>query len=325
MLVSDTMMYGHLTAVKHGNGRDWWVITHGGKNDKYYVFLIDPTGISAPSVQQIGGVLFSAQGQVCFSPNGSKFSQYDPYNDLHLFDFDRCSGALSNHAHISINDSAAGGGVAFSANSEILYVSSTKYVYQFDLMASDLAASKITVATWDNYYSPSPPAATTFFLAQLAPDNKIYISSTNSVLSMHVIEHPDSLGLACDVCQHCVSLPAYNASTVPNHPNYHLGALGSSICDSLPTGIGDLSGKEDEEFIVFPNPVKDKMYIKNPGNISSVQVVIYNSLLQEKSFPVTLINNGEYYELNTSQLLSGVYFLEITTEKQKVVKKFVRE
>jgi len=325
VLYADTLLYGHLTAVKHGNGRDWWVVFHGGKNDKYFIYLVDPSGIHLHNIQHIGGILYAQQGQVCFSPDGSRYALYDHLNDLHLLDFDRCAGVLSNHLHVAINDSMiGGGGVAFSASSQVLYVASTKYVYQFDLEAANIPATQTTVAVWDGHYSPSPPAATVFYLAQLAPDNKIYISSQNGVLSMHVIEHPDSLGLACNVCQHCIALPAVNGTTIPNHPNYHLGALGSSICDSLPTDIGDLVKSTAEEIVLFPNPVKDILYVRNQVTNTQKEVRIYNSLLQQVSIPVSLINQGEYFEVNTSGLLPGVYFLEIITEKGKVLKRFVK-
>ncbi len=324
VLYADTLLYGHLTAVKHANGRDWWVVFHGGKNDKYFIYLVNPAGVHLHNIQQIGGVLYAQQGQGCFSPDGSRYALYDHRNDLHLLDFDRCAGIFSNHLHVAINDSAHGGGVAFSASSKLLYVSSTKYVYQFDLEAANIPATQTTVAVWDGYYSPNPPAATTFYLAQLAPDNKIYISSTNGVLSMHVIEYPDSLGLACNVCQHCISLPAYNFTTIPNHPNYHLGALGSSICDSLPTDIGGLVKSTAEEIVLFPNPVKDILYVRNQASNTQKEIRIYNSLLQQVSIPVSLINQGEYFEVNTSGILPGVYFLEILTEKGKVLKRFVK-
>ncbi len=324
ILVFDTLICGRLTAVKHANGRDWWVVFHGGKSDKYYIYLVDPSGINLFNIQRIGGILTSWPGQVCFSPNGSRFALYDGRNDLHLLDFDRCSGVFSNHIHIPFNDNADGGGVAFSSNSQVLYVSSMRYVYQFDMTASNIVSSQTTVAVWDTFYSPSPPAATIFYLAQLAPDNKIYISSQNGVLSMHVIEYPDSLGLACQVCQHCISLPAYNATTIPNHPNYHLGALGSSICDSLNTDIESISFSRNEEYTIFPNPVSDFLYIrKTPATIED-KIKIYNSMLQQLSISTTTINNGEYLEFNTENLLPGVYFLEIDSKKGRVLKKFIK-
>ncbi|MBK6894734.1 MAG: hypothetical protein IPH00_16790 [Flavobacteriales bacterium] len=80
-------------------------------------------------------------------------------------------------------------------NSRFLYVTSVLDVYQYDTEASDIAASMVHIAHWDSTYSPGPPFATVFDIAQLAPDGKIYIGTGNSTLRMHVINDPDEPGL----------------------------------------------------------------------------------------------------------------------------------
>ncbi|MCB0548394.1 MAG: PKD domain-containing protein [Phaeodactylibacter sp.] len=134
--------------------------------------------------------------------------------------------------HFTYVDSAWSGGVAISPNSRFLYVSSFKNVYQYDLWAEDIPASKDTVAVWDGFMVP-PVFATTFFLMQLGPDGKIYINSNNAVPYLHVINNPDLPGDSCDVCQHCVALPSWNSFSLPNFPNYRLGHLQGSPCDTL--------------------------------------------------------------------------------------------
>jgi len=37
--------------------------------------------------------------------------------------------------------------------------------------------------------------------------------------------------------QHGVELPAYYSNGLPNHPNYHLGPVLGSVCDSLGMGV----------------------------------------------------------------------------------------
>ncbi len=324
MILNDTMIAGGITAVKHANGRDWWLVFHKAKTNKFYIYLIDPVGINFYRTDTIGDVRKHVNGQSCFSPNGKKFAIYDPLSDLDIVDFDRCTALFCNCIHVSINDSAAGGGVAFSANSKVLYVSSTKYVYQFDMNAADISLSKTTVAVWDTNYSPSPPAATTYYLSHIAPDNKIYICCTNGTLDIHVIDYPDSVGMSCHVCQHCVHLPRYNATTMVNHPNYFLGAEHGSICDSLINAVPNISAS-NTSFNLFPNPARSVLYITQ-GNKEIIKLIsIFNSIGQEQLINYSSIKNGEYMEVNVSTLSPGIYFLEMMSDRQKVVKKFIKE
>lgn len=323
ILLNDTLVPGRITAVKHANGRDWWLVFHQAHTNLYYIYLIDVNGIQLYNSLAIGEVRTHPNGQSCFSPDGKKFAMYDPLNDLDLFDFDRCSGQFSNCIHVAINDSAGGGGVAFSPNYKVLYVSSTRFVYQFDLTSSNVAGSKETVAVYDTFYSPNPPLATTFYLSALAPDGKIYMSCTNSTLDIHVIDYPDSIGQSCHVCQHCVHLPRYNSFTMPNHPNYFLGADSASICDSLVSVETIIPAASVN---IIPNPVRNILYITQSNKELMQRLTIFNSIGQEQqSISYSSIKNGEYIEVNTSSLSTGVYILEMLTEKQKIVKRFVKE
>src|SRR5574337_806253 len=69
ILVSDTMVGEKLVAIKHANGRDWWLITHyqdifftAPPNNLFIKYLITPNGISAPIYQSIGTLLFGSGG-----------------------------------------------------------------------------------------------------------------------------------------------------------------------------------------------------------------------------------------------------------------------
>ena len=56
-VVDDTLVWGRLTACKHANGRDWWIISHKAFSDLYYEFLVNPDTILGPYVQHIGSIL----------------------------------------------------------------------------------------------------------------------------------------------------------------------------------------------------------------------------------------------------------------------------
>jgi hypothetical protein len=240
ILLSDALDMGRLTATRHANGRDWWLLSRSYGANRYYYILLEPRGLSVVAHQFVGqSIPSNAIGQSVFSPDGTKYASVhltgsagDPIY-VNIYDFDRCSGELSYPVQFTYADTAWAGGIAISPNNRFLYVSSFRYVYQYDLHADDIEASRITVAKWDGFYDLHPAFPTTFYLAQLAPDGKIYINSNSSTRYLHVINNPDSLGLACDVCQHCVELPTKNSWSLPNFPNYRLHHLEGSPCDTL--------------------------------------------------------------------------------------------
>ncbi len=312
---------GKLCAVKHGNGKDWWVMCHSYNTNGYYKFLVDSSGIHGPYSVGAGVLRLDATGQCAFSKDGSKMAYYDVITDLDIFDFDRCSGTFSNFHHIAINDSAQSAGVAFSPSGRFLYVSSMNYLYQYDLQSPNIDSSRIIVGVWDGFYSPQFPFATHFFLAQLAPNNKIYINCSNGTQAIHVINYPDSLGLACDLCQHCVQLPYYNAFTLPTPPNYHLGSLTGSICDTL------LSVVENSEldYSFYPNPVTNSLHLYFGQAQKLEELRISNSIGQivyvhEK--PGIALEN---VTLNTEQLSSGIYICNLRTSEKTISFKFIKQ
>jgi len=236
LIIADTLNTGKVCAVKHANGRDWWSIIQEYYTNQFYRILINPEGIHLQESQFLEDNIYSGAGQVVFSPDGSKFVQYVIKNAplghlIYIYDFDRCTGQLSNPVFINFVDSEMiAAGAAISPNSRYLYISAFRYMYQYDLWADDIAATKDTVAIYDGFTSPF---STAFYFCQLGPDGKIYINAPSGVNVMHVINNPDLPGDSCDVCQHCVQLPTYNAVSIPNFPNYRLGALEGSPCDTL--------------------------------------------------------------------------------------------
>jgi hypothetical protein len=268
VLIADSLVAGRITAVRHANGRDWWVLCHRRGNDVHYRMLVSPMGVSAPEVQAIGVDRRYAGGQACFSPQGNRFACYkgNAGEDLDVFDFDRCTGLLSNPIHIEIFDTDLAGGVAFSPSGRYLYVSSVEDVYQYDMEAADIAGSMVHVAVWDGFYSPFPPQATLFDIAQLAPDGKIYIGTGNTTDVLHVIHDPDQPGLGCNLVQHGVSLPRYFENSLPNHPNYHLGPVDGSVCDSLGITVNVSEASLQDRVRVQPNPSNGAFGINYPAH-----------------------------------------------------------
>lgn len=246
ILLSDTLTIGSITACKHANGRDWWIVFHKSQGRRYYEYLFTPNGLLGPFVQDIGYSILPRDWswQSCFSPDGFRFASIYKNDTFDLMDFDRCTGLFSNCISTALNDSGFTRGISFSPNSEKLYVSSSNYVYQYNLATSPLDSSKIKVITFDKFAEPIPPFYVGYYLEQLACDGKIYINSKSSTRWMTVINDPDSSGLSCNILDHGFLLPTVNAFTIPNFPNYFLGKEIGSICDSLPLIINHSTSQQ---------------------------------------------------------------------------------
>ncbi|CAN5330883.1 hypothetical protein BH10BAC1_BH10BAC1_12340 [soil metagenome] len=98
-----------LSAVRHPNGTNIWLISHKHFTNSFYAYEITPTGINPPVITHIGSIhtgnpgyyggCGTAIGQMKVSPNGTKlalvFSNISP-SVAELFDFDANTGILTN-------------------------------------------------------------------------------------------------------------------------------------------------------------------------------------------------------------------------------------
>lgn len=300
-----------LSACRHANGRDWWALAQKTYTNCYNRILIDEAGIHPQQDTTCGGgeVPFIYSRATVFSPDGTKYVHYDIKTGLNIFDFDRCSGMLSNAVTIPMPNYLDSGyinaGAAISPNSRFLYVGCFIYVFQFDLQAADIAASIDTVAVYDGFASPF---ASFFHTMQLAPDGKIYESCGNGETVYHVIDRPDEKGDSCLFKQHAIQLLSPSAG-VPNFPNYRLGALTGSPCDTL-TGLNDIERAEKEKILkVFPNPATDFITIDygfTDWSKGDIELEIVNELGHIVYLQKLPMYSG-FQKINVSLFASGVY------------------
>jgi hypothetical protein len=318
-VLGDTLQPSHLTAVKHANGKDWWIVMTRQFSDLYYKMLFTADGVDSIQSQNIGTPeLLDSRGggQSVFSPDGTKYARYDPASQAHLFDFDRSTGELSNFQKLMILDSASVGGIAISPNSRYLYASSDNYLFQFDLEATDIQASKVLIGTYDGFVDPF---ATNFWKMQLAPDCRIYMNSTNAVRSMHVIQYPDRKGLACDFQQHALALPVSNSFSFPNFPNYRLGVTpypcDSTIAFQTLVAIDDVLA-EKNEVKIFPNPTREVIHLELEKGIDG-EVVLFN-MVGQQVFQQYIYKNEKHYKWSLAGLETGIYFYSVIADGRLV-------
>ena len=201
-----------VTAVKHKNGCNLWVIAHEWNTNEFRAYLISNSGISANPVISNTGTVHAggnigsslntnAIGQMKASPDGSKIAlAIRTMGIFELFDFDNATGEVSNPLSFPpIRDRTYG--VEFSPDGTKLYGSLGMYqqLYQYDLLAGSSA---------DIINSCALVGSTTGdFLGalQLASDGKIYCAIADRSY-IAAIANPNALGIACNYVENAVSL-----------------------------------------------------------------------------------------------------------------------
>lgn len=198
-----------LTAVKHANNRDVWVISHGFDNDAYYAHLVTPDGVShTPVVTHIGGIhgpsagRYDAIGLIRSSGSGDVVvATLSGTNAVEIMDFDRNTGTFMNLASKSFTDRMDRAyGIEFSSDESKLYVTSLDKLFQFDMNAGsygDVLNSAMEIAARDGLHSIGQ--------LQMAPDEKIYVAM-DGWPNLGVIHDPNASGLACNFEQSGIDL-----------------------------------------------------------------------------------------------------------------------
>ncbi len=223
----------------------------------FYIYLVGQNGPALHHTQSLGGLHNDNGGHLLFNSSGDRLFHCTLQGLLQYFDFDRCTGLMSNVVIIENYHSSqpfpAYASIALSQDEQRLYTttftsaSSTggyDSLYQFDLASSNILSSKTPIFGMPN---------STIGIGSLrsAPDGKIYIASafenfypyqdtSYNVYNTHlsVISYPDSLGLACDFQPFSFYLGgARTYYGLPNNPDYELGAWVGSPCDTLTTNL----------------------------------------------------------------------------------------
>jgi PKD repeat protein len=236
---------GRILSVRHANGRDWWVVVPQNGGNRFTKFLVTPDGVQTQPdivVEQSYLPMLGEPIQAAFSPDGTKyattghyFESSDPYNIIrcyyYLYDFDRCTGTLYNQFIGEQTESEFFFGIFFSPDSRYLYWihRDSSDITQFDLRDPNWYEHGELVYEWEGFNFPFPTAPA---YAWNGPDGRIYISCGNGVKVIHRINSPNERGAACRF-ERNIEVPGINYVTLPNIPNYRLGPMDGSACDTL--------------------------------------------------------------------------------------------
>jgi hypothetical protein len=308
----------YMTAIKHANGADWWLITHGlGTN--FMAYQITPSGIQAPVISNVGisynNAGYSSQCEIVSNLQGSQLA-FSSASGIHLVDFDRCTGVYSNFKTISLAETPYS--FAYSPDGTKLYYSFhynqyPTYLYQLCLDCPPPLDSNM-IEIFHNYNF-------TYNLSQIqnGPDGKIYVAighwwlpdTTHGPMNMNlsVINDPDQLGLACDFDTATISLGGnWACYGLPNSPYYNMPPM---ICIDSTAGIADHLAAS--AFDVFPNPASDKIYFPYSEKVTVSDVA--GKIILEKE---------RCSSISVSDLDAGIYFLNFYADGFLISRKILK-
>lgn len=323
-IVEGDFISSYLAVTRHANGRDWWIVTEEVGTAIMVKMLLTPSGFLGPYYQKIGKEgskkIFTGSNSV-FSKDGTKYITYLSDNQIQVYDFDRCTGRFSNWVNI-VNEECLNniwGSVEISSNNRYVYLSNFGKIWQYDLEATDIVKSETVVAVWDSFFYNNF-FSTDYFVLRRGPDDRIYVSTTSSTPFMHFINKPNEKGQACDFVNRGVPFSEYIAGIPPVTPNFELGSLPRSGCDTIISGSQD--HKLNNELLVYPNPSKEEIIFQFHNSSIPKEIYVYDltgklmykskNIIGKKNINISSWNSGIYYysiNSNTHQKYNGKFVI----------------
>lgn len=342
-----------LAAVKHGNGRDWWIVFKpydvNGPTDEIYEYLLTDQGLSGPFVKHVGTGTITNLVRLEFSKQGDRLALFDSNYNFQLFFFDRCTGTIGNTVDVNLSPGgpffAVWWSCVFSPDASKMYTTiiydgpgdSLSYLVQYDLNASNIFSSADTLYTFHG------PVIAGF--VQRGPDDKIYLSSLLEFtdceffylycdtsyypenMNLGVINQPNNLGAACDFQPFSFYLGGHRTYVgLPNNPDYELGPDTTSLCDTITNRVPILAGQTaSPELHVFYHSSWEKVFL----NAFPVRGKNYDLKLLDISGRLVYSEQGAtdlpYFSktLDTHLLKKGIYVVVVETERERMVGRFL--
>jgi len=272
-----------LTAAKHANQTDIWVLSHGAIGDTLFAYLVTASGVTlSPVISNIGCVLPNTGdaevGCMKATSNGDRVAMAHRNDTLQVLDFDRATGVFSNPITLTNFPTFQNGysayGVEFSPSGQVLYAAEENYtdtvfLFQYDLMAGNNAAIENS-RTIVGYNFAGITSGNSFGSLQMGPDGKIYVARSDSYLG--VINSPETLGIGCNYNDSGVNLLSRVSNlSLPNFIPFYFNSVqvdGTCYMDSTYFNVTNTAGLFGVQWD-FDDPasgINNISYITNPAH-----------------------------------------------------------
>jgi len=260
---------GRLTAVRHGNNKDIWIISFIYEEGNYAAYLLSENGITPNPVLSKSlvtlGINLQNPGCIKVSSDGYQLFNYGDYPGVERCDFNFYTGIVSPHYLFATpGSSSANYSMEFSPNNKYLYLSNVSTVLQYDLTIQEKNAFISSGIAIGNF---GPTLSGDY---QLGNDGKIYIAQYTEAY-LGVINYPNLPGISCGFQKNAIDLLGRNNNTtLPSFiPTYFTRFDFTGHCigddfsftpnfnptpDSIHWSFGDpLSGMADTSTLLSPS------------------------------------------------------------------------
>ncbi|MBX2891720.1 MAG: T9SS type A sorting domain-containing protein [Saprospiraceae bacterium] len=314
---------GSFNAVRHGNGRDWWIIVPAFSNKSWHAFILSPEGIVQHTSSNMALELPNCEKHMGtnISPNGDKVANWGDCK-VTILDFDRCLGLFDNLLELPAPTHwIPGGGVAFSPTGRYLYATSQNVLFRADLEAASPKLDTMRYSYDPFNQSPYYVPGNTFHYLVNGAKGAIYGNIPSRARHLHALNEPDGLTIdSINFHAKAINLPVPGVRTLPHLPNYRLYDLPGSPCDTLgingPTTSAPAPPAPDPLHLQ-PNPATDEVLVSlhQPMEGRWQLVAPSGQVVRAGLWPAAQTTQ----RIDVSHLGAGVYFFRFVAESGRVV------
>ncbi len=330
-----------ITAVRHQNGVDYWLITHDFATDTFRIFMVSSVGIYQSGTYHAGVVhsdpnsgYLAAVGSMKAAPDGALMtvSLTNPPSKCDIVAVNQTTGEISSVITFAPDTSDQGilegvYGVSYSSSGQFLYLGGmgNYNVWQFDVsyLPNDLNGFRASRKLVYSGLNSDPDVPNSFQQMQLGPDGKIYLVNLNSPY-VAVIHQPDLIAPVCNFEDSAFVLihPAeYGLPSFIDSYDY----TASGLCE--PNVVAEL---DDVSLFVYPNPANQKVRLQvtphlaaQAGSGQQVRNAAITDMLGHtvlNSLP-NKVGSGEVsFEMDISTLAPGLYTISATLQSGETLR-----
>lgn len=242
-----------ISATCHSNGTDYWVVAQERGSGDIYAWQVDGFTSYLPVVSPGPGNVTSCDsrvGQLKISPDGTRLAVMNRSSSgtAHLYDFNPATGVATNPRTIK---SGVTYGCEFSPNSNLLYVTTFGWIYQYDATANntvDLQNSQVPIHNTTGGQLGS---------VEIGPNNRLYVSNGGPSATgdfVDEIQNPDVAGTGCTYMDDIIALQPGTKCGL-GLPNFAACLVTTQPCD-----LGNSA-------MIFPTQLSGCTYSFNVGTV----------------------------------------------------------